>query len=137
MSGVATSSSSSRPVGSEVSNAGIIDMEVFPVVESLPCFVKGKVGTPQTVNIERVLLPTGEALSSFMSNLHFMGEKLQPFMDFAVGADAKLADRFSFRDAGAQVARSQRDGSAGSSCAAACREMARLALLANHRSLRT
>ena len=106
MSGGASSSSSSRLVGSEVSNAGIIDMEVFPVIESLHCFNKGKVGAPQTVNLDRVLLPTGGALSSFVSNLHFMREKLQPFVDFVVGADAELAERFSFRDAGAQVARS-------------------------------
>ena len=137
MSGGASSSSSSRPVRSEVSNAGVIDMEVFPVVESLSCFDKGKVRAPQTVNLERVLLPTGEALSAFVSNLHFMGEKLQPFINFAVGADAELSERFSFRDAGAQIAGSQRDGSAGSGCVAACREMARLVLLANHRSLRT
>ena len=128
---------SSRPVGSEVSNAGIIDMKAFPVVQSLPCFDKGKVGAPQTVNLERVLLPTGEALSEFVSDLHFMGEKLQPFMDFAVGADAELSERFSIRDAGALVAGSQRDKSAGSGCAAACREMVRLVLLASHRSLRT
>ena len=146
MSGDASSSGSSRPVepevsrrpvGSELSNAGIIDMKEFPVVESLPCFDKGKVGAPQMVNLERVLLPTGESLSEFVANIHFMGEKLQPFMDFAVGADAELSERFSFREAGAQVARSQRDGSPGSSCAAACREMARLVILDNHRSLRT
>ena len=112
-------------------------MEVFPVVESLTCFGKGKVEAPQTVNLDRILLPTGKALSSFVSTLHFMGGKLQPFMDFAVGADAELAERFSFRDAGAHVARSQRDGSAVSCCAAACREMTRLVLLAKHRSLRT
>ena len=94
-------------------------------------------GAPQTVNLERVLLPTGESLSEFVANIHFMGEKLQPFMDFAVGADAELSERFSFREAGAQVAGSQRDGSPGSGCAAACREMARLLILANHRSLRT
>ena len=128
---------SSRRVGSEVSNAGITDMKAFPVVESLLCFDKGKVGAPQTVNLERVLLPTGEALSEFVSTLHFMGEKLQPFMDFAVGADAELSERFSFRDAGALVTGSQRDGSAGSGWAATCREMARLVLLADHRSLRT
>ena len=112
-------------------------MKEFPVVESLPCFDKGKVGAPQTVNLERVLLPTGESLSEFVANIHFMGEKLQPFMDFAVGADAELSERFSFREAGAQVAGSQRDGSPGSGCGAACREMARLVILANHRSLRT
>ena len=128
---------SSRPVGSEVSNASIIEMKTFPVVESLPCFDKGKVGAPQTVNLERVLLSTGEALSEFVSNLHFMGEKLQPFMDFAVGTDAELSERFSFRDAGALVAGSQRDGSAGSGCTAACREMVRPVLLANQWSLRT
>ena len=137
MSGGASSSGSSRPVEPEVSNAGIIDMKAFPVVEPLPCFDKGKVGAPQTVNLERVSLPTGESLSEFVANIHFMGEKLQPFMDFAVGADAELSERFSFREAGAQVAGSQRDGSPGSGCASACREMARRVILANHRSLRT
>ena len=147
MSGGASSSGSSsrpveqevstRPVGAELFNAKCIDMKAFPVVESLPCFDKGKVGAPKTVNLERVLLPTGESLSEFVANIHFMGEKLQPFMDFAVGADAELSERFSFREAGARVAGSQRDGSHDSGCAAACREMARRVILANHRSLRT
>ena len=66
-----------------------------------------------------------------------MGEKLHPCMDFAVGADAELSERFSFREAGARVAGSQRDGSPGSGCATACQEMTRLVILANHRSLRT
>ena len=73
MSGGASSSGSSsrpveqevstRPVGAELFNAESIDMKAFPVVESLPCFDKGKVGAPKTVNLERVLLPTGESLS--------------------------------------------------------------------------
>ena len=50
---------------------------------------------------------------------------------------AELSERFSFREAGARVAGSQRDGSHDSGCAAACREMARRVILANHRSLRT
>ena len=77
MSGGASFSSSSRPLESEVSNAGIVDIDEFPVLEALPCFDKRKVGTPQTVNLNRVLLPTGEALSSFASTLHFMGGKLR------------------------------------------------------------
>ena len=56
-------------------------------------------------------------------------------MNFAVGADAELAERFSFRDAGSQVARLQ-EGSAINCSATGCREMTRLVLLANHRSLR-
>ena len=117
-------------MGSEVSNARVIGRDEFPVLELLPCFVKGRIGTPQTVNLNRVLLPSGEALSSFASNLHFMGGKLQPFMDFAVGADAEVANRFSFLNAGAQVASSQRDASAIN--VAGRRAMARLVLLANH-----
>ena len=65
-------------MGSEASKAGIIDMDVFPVVEALPCLDKGRVRTPQTVNLDRVLLPTGEALSSFAFNFHFMREKCSP-----------------------------------------------------------
>ena len=99
MSGGASSSSSSRSVGSEVSNDGIVDMDEFPVLELSPCFDEGRVGRPPVVNLNRVLLPSGEALSLFAYNLHFMRGKLQPFMDFAVGADAELVDRFSFRDA--------------------------------------
>ena len=55
---------SRRPMGSELSNAGIIDMKEFPVVESLPCFDKGKVCmyvcmviTYSRVWINRVRLP--------------------------------------------------------------------------------
>ena len=43
MSGGASSSSSSRSVGSEVLNAGIVDMDKFPVLELSPCFDKGRV----------------------------------------------------------------------------------------------
>ena len=99
MSGGASSSSSSRSTGSEVSNAGIVDMDKFPVVELSHCFDKGRVGRPPVVNLNRVVLPSGEALSLFTYNLHLMRGKLQPFIDFAVGADAEVADRFRFRDA--------------------------------------
>ena len=57
-------------------------------------------------------------------------------MDLTVGADAEVADRFSFRDAGAQVASFQRGASPINYCVAGCRKIARLVLLANHRSLR-
>ena len=99
MSGGASSSSSSRSVGSEVSNASTVDMDEFPVLEWSPCFDKGRLGRPPVVSLNRVLLASGEALSLFAYNLHFMREKLHPCMDFAVGADAEVADRFSFRDA--------------------------------------
>jgi hypothetical protein len=79
-------------------------MGVFPVFEVLPCFDKGKVGAPLTVNLARVLLPSGEALQEFASNIHMMGGVLQPFMDFALGANAAEAERFGYRDAGARVA---------------------------------
>ena len=56
MSGGASSSSSSRPVGSEVSNAGIVDMDEFPVLELSPCFDKGRVGRPPVVNLNRAVV---------------------------------------------------------------------------------
>ena len=57
-----------------------------------------------------------------------MGGKLQPFMDFAVGADAEVADRLRFRDVGTQIASSQQDGSPTNCCVVGYREMTRLVL---------
>ena len=57
-------------------------------------------------------------------------------MDFAVGADAKVAYRFRFWGAGTQVASSQRDASPTNCCVAGCREMTRPVQLANQQSLR-
>ena len=99
MSGGASSSEGS-PAWLDVSNAKAIDFENAPIFETLPCFVEGRVGTPQTVNLARVRLPSGEAVSAFTSNIHLMGEKLQPFMDFALGEGAEVSDRFRFRDIG-------------------------------------
>ena len=105
-SGGASSSSSSNAVGLDVLNATNIDMNEFPVLET-PYFNEGRVGTPNIVNLNCILLPLGEALSSFASNLYFMRENLQPFMGFAVGVDAEVADRLRFRDAGTQIGISQ------------------------------
>ena len=108
MSGGASSSSSiSSPVGLDVSDATIIDINELPVLETLTCFDEARVGTPNTVNVKRVLLPLGEALSSpFAPDFHVMGGKLQLLTDFAVGADAKVADRFRFQNAETQLASS-------------------------------
>ena len=135
MSGGASSSEGS-PAWLDVSNAKAIDFENAPIFETLPCFVEGRVGTPQTVNLARVRLPSGEAVSAFTSNIHLMGEKLQPFMDFALGEGAEVSDRFRFRDIGVQVAGSEQVGSSYHRCLAACKEMTRLVLLANFKSLR-
>ena len=95
------------PVGLDVSNATEIDVDKFPVLQTLPCFEGGEVGTPKTVNLARIMLPSGEVISLFASNIHFMGEKLQPFMDFSLGADANVVERFHFRDVGSKKASSQ------------------------------
>ena len=105
------------------------------MLEALSCFEEERVGTPKTVNLARVRLPSGEAVSAFELNIHLMGEKLQPFMDFALGADANVTDMFHFQDTGLQVAGSQRDVSPTNCCVAGCREMTRLILLANLKSL--
>ena len=136
MSDGAPSSGVSNPVGLDVCNATEIDVGKFPILEALPCFKEGRVGTPKTVNLARVRLPSGEAVSAFASNIHLIGENLQPFMDFALGAGANVTDRFRFRDAGLQVAGSQLDASPTDCCVAGCREMTRLVLLANFKSLR-
>ena len=65
-----------------------------------------------------------------------MGEKLQPFMDFALDADDNVTDRFRFQDTDSQVAGSQRDISPTNCCVAVYQKMTRLALLANLKSLR-
>ena len=135
MSGTASSSEGS-PAWLDVSNAKAIDFEQSPVFETLPCFEEGRVGTPQTVNLARVRLPSGEAVTAFTSNIHLMVEKLQPFMDFALGEGAEVSDRFRFRDIGVQVAGSEQVGSSYHRCLAACKEMTRLVLLANFKSLR-
>ena len=105
-------------------------------IRNTTLFVEGRVGTPQTVNLARVRLPSGEAVSAFTSNIHLMGAKLQPFMDFALGEGAEVSDRFRFRDIGVQVAGSEQVGSSYHRCLAACKEMTRLVLLANFKSLR-
>ena len=134
MSGGASSSKGSNPAWLDVSNATAIDFDKSPIFEALPCFVEGRVGTPQTVNLARVRLPSGEAVTAFTSNIHLMGEKLQPFMDFALGEGAAVSDRFRFRDIGVQV--SKQVGSSHHRCLAACKESTRLVLLANFKSLR-
>ena len=111
MSGGASSSGISNPVGLDVSNATEIDVEKFSLLEDPPCFKEGRVGTPKTVNLARVRLPSGEAVPVFASNIFLIGEKFPPFMDFELGADANVTDRFHFRDTGLQVAGSQRDAS--------------------------
>ena len=98
MSGGASFSDVSNSVGLDVSNATEIDVEKFPMLEALPCFEEGRVGTPKTVNLAPVRLLLGEAVPAFASNIHLIGEKLQPFMDFALGVDADVTDRFRFRD---------------------------------------
>ena len=113
-------------MGFDVSNATEIDVEKFPMLEALRCFEEGRVGTPKTVNLARVRLPLGEAVSAFASNIHVMGEKLQPFMDFALGAKANVTDRFRFRDTGLQVAGSQRDSSPINCCVTGYRGITRL-----------
>ena len=65
-----------------------------------------------------------------------MGEKLQPFMGFALGERASVTDRFCFRDIDVQVAASQQVGSSYHRCLAACKEMIRLVFLVNFKSLR-
>ncbi|CAM9352687.1 unnamed protein product [Ascophyllum nodosum] len=40
MSGGASSSGVSNPVGLEISNATVIDVEKFPMLEALPCFLE-------------------------------------------------------------------------------------------------
>ena len=92
----------------EVSSTNTIDTLQFTATETLPYFESREVGTPQVVNLDRVLFPSGEALSPFSLNLDSIGE-IQPFMDFAVGADVEVVARFQFRDAGAQVAFTQQD----------------------------
>ena len=136
MSGGASSSGASNPVGLDVSNITEIDVDKFPVLEALPCIKKGRVGTPRRVNLARVRLPSGEAVLSCASNIHFMEEKLQPFVDFALGADASETDRFRFRDTGFQVAGSHQDAPPTNCCVTGCRETTRLALLANLKSFR-
>ena len=136
MSGGASSSSSSIPVGLDVSNATVIDMNEFCLVlETIPCFDEGRVETPRIENLQRVMLPS-QALETFASYLYFIGGKLQSFMDFAVGADAKVAFRFRFLNAGKQLASSQQDASPTNCCVAGCQEMTRPVQLANQRSLR-
>ena len=88
------------------------------------------------MNLARVRLPSGEAVTAFTSNIHLMVEKLQPFTDFALGEGAAVSDRFRFRDIGVQVAGSEQVGSSHHRCMAACKEMTRLVLLANFKSLR-
>ena len=136
MSGGASSSEGSNLAWLDVSNATAIDFDKSPIFKALPCFVEGRVDTPQTVNLARVMLPSGEAVTAFTSNIHLMGEKLQPFMDFALGEGAAVSDRFRFRDIGVQVAGSEQVGSSHHRCLAACKEMTRLVLLANFKSLR-
>ena len=94
MLGGPSSSSCNNPVALDVFNATAIDTAHFRVIETLPCFEAGRLGTPQMVNLDRGMLPSGEALSPFASILHFMGGRLQPFMDFAVGANAEVAAQF-------------------------------------------
>ena len=132
----AYSSSSNNHAVLDVSNATDIGIDKFSILETLTCFEKGRVGTPKFVNLDHVVLPLRKALSSFTSNLHFMGGKMQSFMDFAVGADAEVTTGFRFRDAGVQVATSQRDLSPTNCCVAGCREIVWLVLLTNQRSLR-
>ena len=84
----ASASSSSNNVVLDDSNATAIYISRFPV-QKTPCYEARRVGTPKLVHLDRVVLPSGEALPSFASNLHFMGGKLQPFMEFAVGAGAE------------------------------------------------
>ena len=135
MSGGASSSEGSNPAGLDVSNATAIDFDKSPIFEALPCFEEGRVGTPQIVNLARVRLPSGEAVTTFTSNIHLMGEKLQPFMDFALGEGAAVSDRFRFRNIDVQVAVSEQVGSSHHRCMAACKEMTRLVLLANFKSI--
>ena len=135
MSGGASSSSATNPVGLNASTVTEIDVNKFPVLEYLPSFKEGRVGTPKTVSLARVLLPSGEAVSSFALNLHFMGGKLKPFMDFAVVVEADLEEMFDFRDAGTQVASSQRDAPLTNCWVAGCWQMTRLVLLVDLRSL--
>ena len=52
MSGGASSSSSSIPMGLDVSNSTVIDMNEFcPVLETIPCFDEGRVETPRIENL--------------------------------------------------------------------------------------
>ena len=124
MPGGASLSCARNDVGSDVFNATEKDTNKFPVRKPLPCFEERRVGTPKTVNLDRDVLSSGEAInsSSFASDLHFVGGKLQPFVDLAVGAEADVADRPCFRNAGTQVASSQRDASLTNCCVADCRK---------------
>ena len=87
------------------------------------------------MNVARVRLPSGEAVIAFAS-IHLIEEKLQPFVDLALGEGAAVTDKFRFRDIGVQVAGSQQVGFSHHRCLAACKEMTRLVLLANFKSLR-
>ena len=92
-------------MGLDVSNAEEIDVETFPMLYTLlPCSEEVRGGSPRTVNLARVRLPSGEAVWVFASNIYLMENKLQLFLDFALGADANVTDRFRFRDTGSQVA---------------------------------
>ena len=83
------------------------DIKKVSVLETLlSCFDEERVETPKIVNLQRALLPLGEALSFLRLISNVMGEKLQPFMDFAVGADAEVAARFCFLNARAQISSS-------------------------------
>ena len=138
MFGGASSRGGSNPVGVEVevSNATAIDLEKYPMLEVLPCFEEGRVGTTKIVDLARVRLSSREAVSALALNIHLYGETLQPFMDFALGEGATVTDRFRFRDTGLRVADTQREGSPYNRCVARCREMTRLVLLANFKSFR-
>ena len=117
----AFSSSSYNPVLLDACNATAIETDKFSVLETIPCFESAKVRTPKLVNLDRVVLPSEDAIS-FASNLHLMGGTLQPFMNFAMGAEAEVEARFRFRDAGSQAARSQPDASPMNRCLAGCRK---------------
>ena len=82
-----------------VSPAILIDTVQFNVLEMLPFLEAGKVRTPQKINLDRIMLSSGEARSPFSPNNNIMENKLQPFIHFALGVDAKVAARSQFWNA--------------------------------------
>ena len=109
-----------------VSPAILIDAVQFSVLE-MPQFLEvGKVRTPQKINLDRIMLSSGEARSPFSPNNGIMVEELQPFMDFALGVDAKVTARFQFWNAEAYLDRTQLGVSLENHGLAALWEMTRL-----------
>ena len=91
--------SSSHGFSADVSRVTPIDVDMYAILESFPCFSPGPLGTPHVVDLSRVYLPSGESLAVFDDSIHRIGDRLQPFMDAALGTGPlrKPATNSAFR----------------------------------------